>query len=245
MSPNHCLNLEHWSKSTPEELGQLMLQGKYDSPFLFYFHCLWPIPTNQVPDLKRIFRADKRLKEKVEEAGRKELEEIIEAQQIKHIIVFAAPIFKQITEGKTAPKDWRNLTKSVVDREVEWLNNPASRIWEGTPDSHHWPLLSEGQGKYISSSDVEVYLGLDTRYKNLGKDMERRCFTRVIDMILQVIEYSVKSELEEKGMSESELKEHRRMKDFFETIHYDKDIPAEIPGESLDEGEEEDTEEDE
>ncbi len=65
MPPDGEINLESWDMQTPELLGQLMLKGEHCSPFLLYFHRLWPLPTKQVADLKKLQPLLKRDKEAI------------------------------------------------------------------------------------------------------------------------------------------------------------------------------------
>jgi hypothetical protein len=157
------INLKCWGKSTPKLLGQLMLEGKYESDFLLYFHCLWPIPTNQVADLKRLFASKPQLWGKINEDGRKELIELIEREQIKHSIVFNAGVFRLIT--KTEVKGW-----GKKDAVGEFLKSGDKE--------KYWRV--DSNGKYI-------YLSLHTRAKNWKDGKGQRYFTRFLDMILRRI----------------------------------------------------------
>ena len=173
------INLECWDdKSTPELLGQLMLEGKYESDdFLLYFHCLWPIPTNQVADLKRLFASNPLLWGKINEDGLEELRELIKHEQIKHIVVFTGEIFHLITGVSEADlKGRRDKIKCAVnnfrkDGDIE----------------NYWRRLSFCHAKAKFSNDVDAYLNLDTRSKNVGKGMKKRYFTFALDMILKGI----------------------------------------------------------
>ncbi|MBU1864374.1 MAG: hypothetical protein KKH94_11980, partial [Candidatus Omnitrophica bacterium] len=44
------LNKRDWISS----LADTLLTGKYDSPFLYYFRCLYPFPTRQFADLQQL-----------------------------------------------------------------------------------------------------------------------------------------------------------------------------------------------
>ena len=45
------LNESDWISRVADTL----LSGKYDSPFLYYFRCLYPFPTRQFADLQKLF----------------------------------------------------------------------------------------------------------------------------------------------------------------------------------------------
>ena len=172
------INLQSWDNSTPKRLGQLMLKGKYESDFLLYFHCLWPIPTNQVADLKRLFALKSQLLwGKIDEDGQKELAEFVEHEQIKHIVVFTGEIFRLITGANKADyKGRRDLIKCAVN---DFSLDGNIEKYQGR--------LSFCHAKARFSNNVDVYLGLDTRSKNIGKGMKKRPFTSVLDMILRRI----------------------------------------------------------
>ena len=178
--PDGKIDLKSWDESTRKQLGKLMLEGKYmnekgqKSDFLIFFHCLWQIPTNQVADLKRLF-VSKPQREKINKDGLKELAELVEREQIKHIIVFTGEVFHLITGVKEVRRRW-NLIKCGVDDFLE--DNVKEKYWN-TPALCH--------AKAIFSNDVDVYLGLYTRGKDWGKEMEKRYFTWALDMILYKI----------------------------------------------------------
>jgi hypothetical protein len=46
-----ALDKQDWISS----LANTLLTGKYDSPFLYYFKCLYPFPTKQFADLQKLF----------------------------------------------------------------------------------------------------------------------------------------------------------------------------------------------
>ena len=130
------INLEYWDKSTPKLLGQLMLEGKYESKCLLYFHCLWPIPTNQVADLKRLFASTpQRLWGKINEASQKELVRLIEHEQIKHVVAFTGEVFHLITEANKADyKGRRDLIKCAVDDFLK--DKDIEKYWNKLSFSH-------------------------------------------------------------------------------------------------------------
>ena len=177
MTSDEKINLKRWDESTPRLLGQLMLEGKYKSKFLLYFHCLWPIPTNQVPDLKRLFMSTPQLWGKINEEGQKELAELIEHEQIKHIVVFTGQVFHLITGANKADlKGRRDKIKCAV---IDFLKDgDIEKYWKRLPFCH---------AKANFLNDADVYLTLDTRSKNVGEGMKKRYFTFALDMILKGI----------------------------------------------------------
>jgi len=177
MTPDEKINLKRWDESTPRLLGQLMLEGKYESKFLLYFHCLWPIPTNQVADLKRLFASTPQLWGKINEDGLKELAELIGHEQIKHIVVFTGEVFHLITGVNKA--DYKGRRDKIKYAAIDFLK-------DGDIEKY-WKKLSFCHTKAKFSNDVDVFLSLDTRSKNVGKGMKKRYFTWALDMILKGI----------------------------------------------------------
>ncbi|MGB5218872.1 MAG: hypothetical protein WBN66_11310, partial [Smithella sp.] len=45
------LNVSDWIG----KVANTLLSGEYDSPFLYYFRCLYPFPTRQFADLQKLF----------------------------------------------------------------------------------------------------------------------------------------------------------------------------------------------
>ncbi|MQY56206.1 MAG: hypothetical protein GH152_03115 [Dehalococcoidia bacterium] len=184
------INLEWWDKLTPKLLGQSVLEGKYKGDFLLYFHCLWPLPTNQVSDLKRLFATKPLLWGKIKEDGLEELGELIKHEQIKYIVVFTGEIFHLITRANKADhKGRRDLIKCAV---IDFLK-------DGDIEKY-WKRLSFCHAKAKFSNDVDVYLALDTRSKNVGKGMKKRYFTWVLDMILKRILETKGGEIDKKSV---------------------------------------------
>jgi hypothetical protein len=178
MPSGERINLTGWDKSTPKRLGELMLEGKYKSRFLLYFHCLLPIPTRQPTDSKILFKSKPLLWERLKSSGMAELIQLIKDERIKHIVVFAGPTFKAVTgTNEDTYKGWRDKIMHAVDDYLKYEDTEK-----------YWKSLSAGYAKAkLGSNNVEVYLGLDTWSKNLGKGMEKRYFTWALDMILDRI----------------------------------------------------------
>lgn len=174
--------LEHWDKSTPDLIKELMIEGKYDSPFLLYFHCLYSIPTRQLADLRRLFKGEPQLWAEVKESSRKELCMLVEDEQIQHIVVFSVKVFREITgAGGDTCKKWLDKVKCAIDDNKHDVNK-------------YWEILSAGDAKTkLGSCDAKIYLGLNTRVKNIGKGMKKRYFTLALDMILARIRQQAKS----------------------------------------------------
>lgn len=176
MPPDGEINLESWDMQTPELLGRLMLKGEYCSPFLLYFHCLWPLPTKQVADLKKLFASTPTLWERLNRDGVEELVKLTKCEQIGHIVVFTGQIFQLITGAKNA--DYKGRRDKIKGAVIDYLKDNKTESY--------WDRLSFCHAKATFSNDVDVYLSLDTRSKNLKiKGMKKRYFTFAIDMILK------------------------------------------------------------
>jgi len=108
------INLEHWNESTPKRLGQLMVEGRYESDFL-------------------------------------------------------VPLFQMITQ--TSKPGWRGLIKRPKydfprDEEVE---KRRAKLSMGNID------------------DIDVYMSLDTRWKNVTTRKGERYFALILNAILNSI----------------------------------------------------------
>lgn len=182
MPPDVEISLESWDEKTPELLGQLMLKGKYRSPFLLYFHCLWPLPTKQVADLRKLFASTPTLWERINKDGVEELTELTKREQIKHLVVFTGQIFQLITGAKKA--DYKGRRDKIKGTVIDYLKDNKTE--------KYWDRLSFCHAKAGFSNDVDVYLSLDTRSKNLKiEGTEQRYFTIAIDMILKRVIESI------------------------------------------------------
>lgn len=180
--PPGAVNLERWDESIPG-LREIMLRGDYKSPFLLYFHCLWPIPTRQVRDLKELFNSKSKLWAEVERSGREELDRLIKDEQIKHIVVFSSELFRVITRAnKNEVRKWRDKVQCALGEFQR----------DGDKDKY-WRVLSSGYvKKKFNSNDMEIYLGLNTRAKNVWNEAKtQRYFTLALDMIFTKIKETI------------------------------------------------------
>ena len=162
-----AINLKCWNESTPKLLGQIMLEGEYESLFLLYFHCLYPIPTSKPEDLKGLFKSAPHIWEEIKTSSNRELVKLTKDEQIKHIVVFKAGVFRTIT--KTKVKGW------------------------GKKDAIHEFLKSGDKEKYwgVDSNGVYIYLSLHTRAKNWKDDKGQCYFTRFLDLIFTRIKETI------------------------------------------------------
>ena len=163
--PPGAVNLEHWDESIPR-LGEIMLKGDYESPFLLYFHCLYPIPTSKPEDLRGLFKSAPHIWEEIEMSSNQELVKLTKGEEIKQIVVFSARVFRIIT--KTKVKGWGN-------------KDAADEFLKSRDRENHWGADSDG---------THIYLSLHTRAKNWKDDKGRYYFTRFLDLIFAAIEES-------------------------------------------------------
>jgi len=164
--PPGAVNLERWHESIPK-LGEIMLKGDYESPFLLYFHCLYPIPTSKPEDLRGLFRSAPQIWKEIEISANQELAKLTKDEEIKHIVVFSAGVFRIIT--KTKVKGWRD--KAVAD---EFLKSPDKESYWG-----------------VDSNGTHVYLSLHTRAKNWKDEKGKYYFARFLDLIFTRIRESI------------------------------------------------------
>jgi len=163
------INLEHWNESTPKRLGQLMVEGRYESDFLLYSHCFYPVPTNQLQDFKNLFKGDAEARKAINIESRTELIRLAKKENVKHIVVFTVPLFQMITQ--TSKPGWRGLIKRPKydfprDEEVE---KRRAKLSMGNID------------------DIDVYMSLDTRWKNVTTRKGERYFALILNAILNSI----------------------------------------------------------
>ena len=164
--PSGVVNLERWAESIPR-IAEIMLKGEYESPFLFYFHCLYPIPTNMLKDLKGLFKSTPHIWEEIKMSSNRELAELIENCRIKHIVTFNVEVFRTVTKSKV--KGWRK--KEDLD---EFLKS-------GDKDKY-WGVDVDGRCFYLS---------LNTKAKNWKDDKGQYYFTRFLNSIFaKIIEKS-------------------------------------------------------
>lgn len=163
--PSGEVNTERWDESIPG-LREIMLKGAYESPFLLYFHCLYPIPTSKLKDLRGFFKSAPHIWEEIKMSSNRELVKLTRNEQIKHVVVFNAGIFRTIT--KTKVKGW------------------------GTKDAADEFLKSGDKEKYwgVDSAGTHMYLSLHTRAKNWKDDKGQYYFTRFLELIFNRIKES-------------------------------------------------------
>jgi len=157
------VNLEHWDESIPR-LKDTMLNGNYKSPFLFYFHCYYPIPTRQLVDLKRLFKSAPSVWDVVKKSALEELTKLVKREQIKYIVVFSVEIFREIT-NRNRVKGWRN--KEAINK---FLKSDCKEKYWG-----------------VDSNLGRVYLALHTRAKDWKNDNEQYYFTQFLELIFKKI----------------------------------------------------------
>lgn len=164
--PPGAVNLERWDESIPR-LREIMLKGDYKSPFLLYFHCLYPIPTSKPEDLRGLFKSAPHIWEEIKMSSNRELVKLTKDEQIKHIVVFNVGVFRTIT--KTKVKGW------------------------GKKDATDEFLKSGDKEKYwgVDSNGAHIYLSLHTRAKNWKDDKGQYYFTRFLDLIFTRIKETI------------------------------------------------------
>ena len=176
-SDENEIHIECWDKTTPKRLGKLMVEGRYKSGFLLYFHCLYPVPTNQLKDLESLFNSDTELWKAFVRTSQEELVRLINEKDIKHIVAFTVPLFQMMTE--TNKPGWRDLVSSAKN-DYPTGDFPKD---ECVAERHARLFLAD-------ANDADVYMGLDTRWKNVVARKKERYFTLILDAILKKIRES-------------------------------------------------------
>ena len=166
------LNGSNWISGVADTL----LTGKYDSPFLYYFRCLYPFPTKQFADLQKLFTgAPLTYKREMLDRSLIEMMAYVKRHGIKHIIVF----FKDAVEllgGRTLPTSFDAVTaaKQGIDQALAHGD-----------DSFFWQQNSGFRQK--TKDGIWIYLNMNTRAKNHGTHLPKRYFTCNLEFILKDI----------------------------------------------------------
>jgi hypothetical protein len=166
------LNKQDWISG----LADTLLTGKYDSPFLYYFRCLYPFPTRQFADLQQLFAgAPLTYRREILDRSLREFTAYVEQHGIRHVIVF----FKDALEllgGRVLPTSINAVAaaKQGIDQAIAHGD-----------DSLFWRQNSGFRQK--TKDGLTVYLNMNTRTKNHGTHLPKRYFTYNLEFILKDI----------------------------------------------------------
>jgi hypothetical protein len=166
------LNKRDWISS----LADTLLTGKYDSPFLYYFRCLYPFPTRQFTDLQQLFAGvPSTYRKEILNRSLRELTAYVEQHGIRNVIVF----FKDAVEllgGRALPTSINAVAaaKQGIDQAIAHGD-----------DSLFWRQNSAFRQK--TKDGLSVYLNMNTRTKNHGTHLPKRYFTYNLEFILKDI----------------------------------------------------------
>lgn len=157
-------------------VANALLSGKYHSPFLYYFRCLYPFPTKQFADLQKLF-TDAPLTYKREMLDRSliELTAYVQKHGIKHIIVFFKDALTLL--------GCRALPTSV--NAVAAAKKGIDEVLASGDESIFWKMNSGFRQETKDSR--RVYLNMNTRTKNHGTHLPKRYFTYNLEFILRDI----------------------------------------------------------
>jgi len=166
------LRKQDWISAVAETL----LTGEYDSPFLYYFRCLYPFPTRHFADLQQLFAgAPLTYRREILNRSLSEFTAYTEQHGIRNVIVF----FKDAVEllgGRTLPASINAV--AVAKRGID------QAIAHGD-DSLFWRETSGSRQK--TKDGLTVYLNMNTRTKNHGTHLPKRYFTYNLEFILRDI----------------------------------------------------------
>lgn len=159
-----------------DNLADTLLTGKYDSPFLFYFRCLYLFPTKQFADLQQLFAgAPLTYRKEILNKSVAELSDYIKQHEIKHVIVFFKDAITALgcqplpasVNAVTAAKQGIDHAIARGDESLFWQQNSGFR--QKTKDG------------------LWIYLNMNTRTKNHGTHLPKRYFTYNLEFILRDI----------------------------------------------------------
>lgn len=157
-------------------VAHALLSGKYNSPFLYYFRCLYPFPTKQFADLQKLFSGvPLTYKKEMLDRSIIELKDYIEQHGIQYIIVF----FK---DALTLP-GCRPLPTSI--NAVAAAKQGIDQTLASGDESHFWKMNSAFRQE--TKDGRRIYLNMNTRSKNHGTHLPKRYFTYNLEFILRDI----------------------------------------------------------
>jgi hypothetical protein len=166
------LDKQDWISSVADTL----LTGKYDSPFLYYFRCLYPFPTRQFADLQQLFAgAPSTYRREILDRSLREFTTYVKQHGIRHVIVF----FKDAVEllvGTPLPTSINAVTaaKQGIDQAI--ARGDGSLFWR-----------QNGAFRQKTKDGLTIYLNMNTRAKNHGTHLPKRYFTYNLEFILKDI----------------------------------------------------------
>jgi hypothetical protein len=166
------LKQRDWISSLPDTL----LTGEYDSPFLYYFRCLYPFPTRQFADLQQLFAgAPSTYRREILNRSLREFTAYVAQFGIKNVIVF----FKDAVEllgGRALPTSINAIAaaKQGIDHAI--AHGDDSLFWR-----HNCGFRQK------TKDGLSVYLNMNTRAKNHGTRMPKRYFTYNLEFSLKDI----------------------------------------------------------
>lgn len=166
------LNKRDWISS----LADTLLSGKYDSPFLYYFRCLYPFPTRQFADLQQLFTgAPSTYRREILNRSLREFTAYVEQHGIRNVIVF----FKDAVEllgGRALPTSINAVAaaKQGIDQAI--AHGDDSLFWR-----------QNSAFRQETKDGLLVYLNMNTRAKNHGTHLPKRYFTYNLEFILKDI----------------------------------------------------------
>jgi hypothetical protein len=158
------------------EVANTLLSGKYDSPFLHYFRCLYPFPTRQFADLQQLFAgAPMTYKKEILNRSLSDLSAYLEQYSITNAIVF----FKDAIEllgGRAIPSSTNAVAaaKRGIDEAV--AHGDDNLFWQQNIDF-----------RQETKNGLRIYLNMNTRAKNHGFHLPKRYFTYNLEYILKDI----------------------------------------------------------
>lgn len=157
-------------------VANALLSGKYDSPFLFYFRCLYPFPTKQFADLQKLFAgAPVTYKREMLDKSLIELTAYVQRHGIKHIIVFFKDALTLL--------GCRPLPTSI--NAVAAAKQGIDQALASGDESHFWKMNSAFRQE--TKDGILIYLNMNTRTKNHGTHLPKRYFTYNLEFILKDI----------------------------------------------------------
>jgi len=158
-----------------KDIGKALTSGNYDRPFLYYFKCLYPFPTNQFADLRKLFSRAPLTRKEFYDRSIREFHGFVKTHNIKNVIVFFIDGMRTLTDG-SFPRS--NIIISNIKHGID------TYVSKGDP-ALFWK--SYKGLKLKSPEGITFYYNMNTRTKNQGVHLPKRYFTYNLEFILHDI----------------------------------------------------------
>ena len=161
-----------------DDVTKTLSSGKYDSPFLYYFRCLYTFPTKEYKHLKALFSKEAPTAwEKILTDSNQLLKNYISKEKIKHVIIFFTEGMHLL--GGRSPENAEEAIKDIKRGVDQYLCRNDSQLF--------WNMYGKKELKQTLPDGANIYFNINTRGKNHGDHLSKRYFTYNLEFILKDI----------------------------------------------------------